>query len=117
MAKSTKQHEKDIVALIKEKKIMRVTHIFPFYAHLKRAQFYNLGLDKSEDIKEALETNRTAGVDYLLKKWMESDNPTLQIAAMRLICDSEEHQKLNQQYIDHTTKGDKLPEIPAVIIK
>lgn len=65
-------------------------------------------MDKSDKIKEALENNRVQGVDYLLKKWMESDNATLQVAAMRLICSSEEHRLLNQNYIDHTSGGDKI---------
>jgi hypothetical protein len=44
----------------------------------------------------------------MLAKWVTSQNATLQIAAMRLLCDKEEHQMLNQQYIDHTTKGESV---------
>ena len=98
-------HEKAILNLIKEKKIMRFDHIFGHYAGCSRATAYNHGLDKLDSIKDALEQNRLKGVDYLLRKWIGGDNQTLQIAAMRLICTPEEHRLLNQQYIDSTTNG------------
>ena len=98
-------HEKAILNLIKEKKIMRFDHIFGHYAGCSRATAYNHGLDKLDSIKYALEQNRLKGVDYLLQKWMGSNNQTLQIAAMRLICTPEEHRLLNQQYLDTTTNG------------
>lgn len=101
-------HEAPILKLIKEKKIMRFDHIFGHYTGCSRSTAYNHGLDKLDSIKEALEANRAKGVDYLLQKWIAGDNATLQIAAMRLICTKEEHQLLNQQYIDHTTKGEKI---------
>ena len=106
-----KTHEVAILNLIKEKKIMRFDHIFGHYTGCSRATAYNHGLDKLDSIKEALQQNRSKGVDYLLQKWISGDNATLQIAAMRLICSKEEHQLLNQQYIDHTTKGEKIQSI------
>jgi len=102
MAKSKELHEKDIVAIIKKLKICRISHIFGHYVEIKRAQFYNLELDESDIIKEALLNNRSKGAGYLLNKWMNSDNPTLQLAAMRLICEPEEHRLLNQQYIEQS---------------
>ena len=107
-------HEAPILKLIKEKKIMRFDHIFGHYTGCSRATAYNHNLDKLDSIKEALEQNRTKGVDYLLQKWISGNNPTLQIAAMRLICTKEEHQLLNQQYIDHTTNGKSI-EAPKII--
>ena len=98
-------HEKAILNLIKEKKIMRFDHIFGHYAGCSRATAYNHGLDKLDSIKDALEQNRLKGVDYLLQKWIAGNNQTLQIAAMRLICTPEEHRLLNQQYLDATTNG------------
>ena len=109
-------HEAPILKLIKEKKIMRFDHIFGHYTGCSRSTAYNHGLDKLDSIKEALEANRARGVDYLLQKWIAGDNATLQIAAMRLICTKEEHQLLNQQYIDHTSKGDSIQQ-PVIIVK
>lgn len=95
-------HEAAILKVIKDKKIMRFDHIFGHYTGCSRATAYNHGLDKLDSIKEALQQNRSKGVDYLLQKWIAGDNATLQIAAMRLICSKEEHQLLNQQYIEQS---------------
>ena len=96
------QHEKGILEAIEKHPIFCFNDIFGFYMGCSRATAYNHGLDKLDSIKEALEKNRAKGVDYLLQKWIAGDNSTLQIAAMRLICTKEEHQLLNQQYIEHT---------------
>ena len=107
MAKTKEQHEKDIVEVIKAKKICRISHIFGFYTDIKSSQFYNLKLEKSDNIKEAIHQNRAKGTGYLLNKWISSDNATLQIAAYRLICTPEERQLLNQQYIEMKQIQDK----------
>ena len=44
----------------------------------------------------------------MLSKWIGSSNATLQLAAMRMICDTEEHRSLNQNYNDITTKGESI---------
>jgi hypothetical protein len=106
------KHEAAILKIIKEKKLMRFDHIFAHFTGCSRATAYNHNLDKLDSIKEALETNRAKGVDYLLQKWIAGDNATLQIAAMRLICTPEERRLLNQNYIELTGKGGKdlIPE-------
>ena len=107
MAKTKDQHEKDIVEVIKANKICRISHLFGFYTDIKSSQFYNLKLEKSDKIKEAIHQNRAKGTGDMLNKWISSDNATLQIAAYRLICTPEEHQLLNQQYIEMKQKQDK----------
>ena len=107
MAKTKDQHEKDIVEVIKANKICRISHLFGFYTDIKSSQFYNLKLEKSDKIKEAIHQNRAKGTGYMLNKWISSDNATLQIAAYRLICTPEEHQLLNQQYIEMKQIQDK----------
>lgn len=101
------KHEAAILKIIKEKKLMRFDHIFAHFTGCSRATAYNHNLDKLDSIKEALESNRAKGVDYLLQKWIAGDNATLQIAAMRLICTPEEHRLLNQQYIETKQIQDK----------
>lgn len=116
MAKSKDQHEKDILKVIREKKIFRISHIFSHYLELGSSQFYNLELEKSENIKEALQQNREKAKEYMLQKWVSGDNPTLQIAAFRLLADKDEHQLLNQQYIDHTTNGESIKDVQVKIV-
>ena len=106
--KSKAQHEKDIVEIIKKNKVCVIQHIFGYYTDLKSSQFYNLELEKSESIKEAIASNKAKGCIVLLNKMINSDNATLNLAAYRLICTPEERQNLNQSYIDHTTKGESI---------
>ena len=114
--KSRLQHEKDIVEVIKKNKVCVIQHIFAYYTELKSSQFYNLELEKSEIIKEAIANNKAKGCIVLLNKMINSDNPTLNLAAYRLICTPEERQNLNQSYIDHTSGGEKLTTPPVQII-
>lgn len=106
-----KQYEAEILKVIEDKKIMRFTHVFGLYKGISQSTAYLYELEKSEDIKEALNRNRTYGVNYLLQKWITSSNATLQIAAMRMICDTEEHKLLNQNYVDMTTDGKDIRPI------
>lgn len=107
-------HEAAILKVIKDRKLMRFDHIFGHFVGCSRATAYNHGLDKLDSIKEALQQNRSKGVDYLLQKWIAGDNATLQIAAMRLICTKEEHQLLNQQYIDHKSSDGTMTPKPTI---
>jgi hypothetical protein len=63
-----------------------------------RATFYNLGLDKLDTIKDALEQNKIETKNSMRAKWYKSDNATLQIALMKLISSDEERRKMSQNY-------------------
>ena len=100
-------YEKELLKIIKERKIMFFSHAFA-YTSFSAATAYNHGLEKLDTIKEALAKNRASGVTYMLNKWISSDNATLQIAAMRIISDEELRRSLNQQYIEQTIKEQPL---------
>ena len=97
-------HEKGILAVMNKYPVFSFSDIFVYYKECSRATAYNHNLDKLYSIKEAISLNKRKGVTSMLSKWVKSENPTLQIAAMRMICDSEERQKLNQQYVDIRSK-------------
>ena len=107
MAYKTKDIEKELLKVIRERKIVFISHAIA-YTSFNLATLYNHELEKLESIKTALAKNRATGKNYLIQKWIGSDNATLQIAAFRLMSTPEEHKKLNQQYIDHTTDGEKF---------
>ena len=94
------EHEKEILKIIIENNIMFIEHIWNYYFRLRKSQFYNLELEKSEAIRAAIDNNRAREVNKMLNNWFENKNSTLQIAAMRLICTPEQRQMLNQQYIE-----------------
>ena len=110
-----KKYEDELRKVIKEKKIAFFDHCFGFTS-FSRTTGYEYKLNDSDAIKAAIATNRATAKNYMLNKWIASDNATLQISAMRLLSDSEEHQKLNQSYVDHTTKGEKITKIERVIV-
>ena len=103
-----REHEKGILETIEKHPIFSFKDIFVFYKGCSRATAYNHGLDKLDSIKEAIYSNRRRGVSTMLSKWLTSQNATLQLAAMRMICDTEEHRSLNQNYNDITTKGESI---------
>ena len=92
------KHEKGILEAIKKHPIFCFNDIFVYYTECSRSTAYAHGLDKSDNIKEAIYKNRRKGVTSLKAKWLKSENATLQLAAMRLICDADEHRALNQNY-------------------
>lgn len=107
LTEKQKAYEKELLKIIKERKIMFFSHAFA-YTSFSAATAYNHNLEKLDTIKEALAKNRASGVTYMLNKWIGSDNATLQIAAMRIISDEELRRSLNQQYIEQTIKEQPL---------
>jgi len=102
MGKTKEQHEKGITEAIIKNKVMFIDHIFNYYTDLKRAQFYNLSLEKSDTIKEAISNNRQKAVDYMINKWIASEQPTLQIGAMKVLSEEDIRRRLNQQDVSHS---------------
>ena len=111
------EHEKGILEAIQKHPIFSFNDIFVYYKGCCRATAYNHNLDKLDSIKEAIYTNRRKGVTSLKAKWLNSDNATLQLAIMRMICDPEEHKTLNQNYTDITTGGAALNIDPFTKIR
>lgn len=75
--------------------------------------FYDAFPDGSEElnaIKELLEQNKMKTKSEIRKKLFAANKASELLALYRLIATPEEHQKLNQSYIDHTTKGKSLAE-------
>ena len=111
------KHEKGILEAIEKYPIFKFKDIFVYYKACSRSTAYAHGLDKLDSIKEALYSNCRRGVSTMLAEWMRSKNATLQLAAMRMICDPEEHKALNQNYTDITTGGAALNIDPFAKIR
>ena len=60
-----------------------------FYKYFKRES------DRIDIIKDILTENRIKTKTAMYKKWFDSDNPTLQVALMKLIASNEEAHRLN----------------------
>jgi hypothetical protein len=68
------------------------------YLPCSRATFYNLELDKLDSIKTALTQVKTNLKVSMRSKWFRSENPTLQLALMKLVSTDEELRKLSMQH-------------------
>lgn len=113
MGNKRELYEKEITAAIKKYKIMFISHIFGYYTKLKKAQFYNLGLEKSDSINDAIQYNRAKASGYMVNKWIASENSTLQIAGYKLICTEEERLALSQEYVRMDANVDNKRELTA----
>ena len=101
---------KQALEVAEQKKCFFIDQLLAFLP-IAKSTFYDyfpVDSNESNSIKAILEKNRVDVKSAMYNKWFKSDNPTLQIAAMRLLSTPEEHQKLNQSYIDHTSKGKEL---------
>lgn len=114
--KKTKKYEKELLKVIKSKKIAFFDHCFGFTS-FSRTTGYEYKLNDSDAIKDAINQNRVTAKNYMLNKWIASENATLQISAMRLLSDSEEHKKLNQSYVDQTTNGESINTVKPIEVK
>lgn len=60
-----------------------------------RKTLYNKKITEDERIIDAIEDNKMSVVKKLKDKWMHSDNPTLQIALMKMVCSDEIADRIN----------------------
>jgi hypothetical protein len=68
-------------------------------------EFFKIDSNEFNELKEMLETNRIEIKSSMRSKWYKSDNATLQMALMKLICSDDERKKLSMNHTDVTTNG------------
>jgi len=69
--------------------------------------FFPADSKESETIKEMINTNKVKACGGLKRKWIKSENATLQIAAYKLMGEDEEVHRLNGSKQETTLRGDK----------
>jgi hypothetical protein len=101
---------------IKENNLFFIEDIVAFIPCTKTTlyEFFPAGSDEMNALKSLLEDNKIRTKSSIRAKLFKSQKAAELLALYRLICTPEEHQKLNQQYIDHTTKGEKIQPAPIV---
>tara|TARA_R100000773_G_C4219024_1_gene117558 strand:+ start:1726 stop:2091 length:366 start_codon:yes stop_codon:yes gene_type:complete len=102
MAYDPKELEKKALAAIQKHKLMFVEHIVAFLP-CSKSTFYDLKLHESDSIKKAVEEMRVGKKTKMLSNWINSETPSLQIAAMKMISEEHEAHRLNgtRQEIKH----------------
>jgi len=77
--------------------------------------YFPVDSDEMDTLKEMLEQNKIKTKSGIRAKLWKSEKAAELLALYRLIATPEEHQKLNQSYIDHTSKGEKIEITRRVI--
>lgn len=107
MAYDRKKLEQQALEAIKQHNLTFITDVVA-YIPITRATYYDMGFDKSDTLKDAIEENKLKTKNNLKAKWYKSQNATLQLALYKLISSDDERKKLSQAYTDITTDGDKI---------
>lgn len=69
---------------------------------------FKVDSDEMDTLREMLDQNKIKTKSAIRAKLFKGEKAAELLSLYRLICTNEERQMLNQQYIDHTTKGDKI---------
>src|SRR5687768_14600230 len=104
MAYDKEKIEAEAVKIIEKEKLTFFNDL-QIYLEPAMSTLYEWGLEKSESIKKALAINRLSQKKKMRINWQDSDNPTLQVAAYKLLADDEELIKLTSS--KHELSGDK----------
>ena len=70
--------------------------------------------NETNEIKGLLEVQRVTIKTSMRSKWYKSDNPTLQVSLMKLICTEDERKKLS---MTHQVTEDVTPQPKHIIVK
>ena len=70
--------------------------------------YFPLNSDELDTLKDLLDDNKVKTKSSIRAKLWKSNKASELLALYRLIATPEEHQKLNQSYVDHTSKGKQM---------
>lgn len=97
MAYNTKKLYKQAIDLIEKKDLLFIEDVVTLLP-CRKSTFYEhfpTGSDEMNTIKERLSEKRISMKVDLRSKWFKSDNPSLQIALMKLIGEPGEYERLS----------------------
>lgn len=97
---------------IKKHNLFFIEDIVAFLPCVKKTFYELFPVDSNElhTLKELLEDNKVKTKSSIRAKLWKSNKASELLALYRLIATQEEHQKLNQSYVDHTNKGGKFEQ-------
>lgn len=97
MAKDKNKIFNDAIRIAKEKKCFFIEQLVSFLPIAKPTfyDYYPIGSNEMNAIKDVLDANRVEVKTAMYNKWFKSDAPALQIGLMKLIATDEEAHRLN----------------------
>jgi hypothetical protein len=96
--------------VIDDEQITRVTDLVA-YLPISRATFYNWELDKLDVLQEKVNDIKISLKNRMKRKWVEGDNPALQIAAFKLIAEDDEVDKVTLTKVKNETTMTLKPSV------
>lgn len=116
MAYDKKKIYNQAVKAIEENNLFFIGDVVAFIPVTKKTfyEWWPADSDECNTLKEMLEDNKIKTKSGIRAKLWKSEKAAELLALYRLIANKEEHMKLNQQYIDHTTGGDKLVQPKSI---
>jgi hypothetical protein len=98
------------VKAIEEHNLFFIEDIVAFVSCSKPTfyEYFPVNSNELNNLKELLDNNKIETKSRIRAKLMKSEKAAELLALYRLIATTEEHQKLNQSYVDHTSKGKEL---------
>ena len=110
MAYNTETLKIKAIEVIKKNKLIFIEDICAMLGIAKSTYYEHFppASNDSNELSNLLDENKISLKVGLRKKWYDSDNATTQMALYKLCSTSEEHKKLQQNYTDHTTKGEAI---------
>jgi hypothetical protein len=96
--------------VIDDEQITRVTDLVA-YLPISRATFYNWELDKLDVLQEKVNDIKISLKNKMKRKWVEGDNPALQIAAFKLIAEDDEVDKVTLTKVKNETTMTVKPSV------
>jgi hypothetical protein len=95
---------------ISKNNLFWVEDIVAFVAPSKTTiyDFFPKDSDEMNTLKGMLDTNKKKTKSAIRSKLFKSNKAAELLALYRLLATPEEHKKLNQSYVDHSTKGKSL---------
>lgn len=105
-SKTRQQHKDGILEVIRDPNtfIDCYSAIFVYYVDIGPRQGERLKLNSDEDILEAIRQKRRSMRSGLLQRMMLSENPTSQVAALKIVGSDEDRAALSQQNISLNAK-------------
>lgn len=95
---------------IEKHNLFFIEDIVAFVPCSKPTFYEHFPVDSNElnSLKDMLEDNKVKTKSSIRAKLWKSNKASELLALYRLIATPEEHMKLNQSYVDHTSKGESI---------
>lgn len=102
-----KKYEKECFDLVIQNNIVFIDEIF-IYSEVLPSVFFEMKLNESKRIKDAIDINRAKLKRDLRLKWLDSTNGTMNVALYKLICTDDEKRSLSSSSVAKTNASNDV---------